>query len=43
VVLHGYAKLSPKLKAEISWRAAEHTATVRLYAIVGRWYRVWLT
>ena len=36
-----YAKLSPELKAEIDRRAAEHAATVRLYAIVGRW--VWLT
>ena len=40
---HHYAKLSPKLKAEIGWRAAEHAATVRFYAIVGRWYQVWLT
>ena len=31
-----YAKLSPKLKAEIDWQAAEHTTTVRLYAIVGQ-------
>ena len=36
-----YAKLSPELKAEVGRRAAEHAATVRLYAIVGRW--VWLT
>ena len=36
-----YAELSPELKAEIGRRAAEHAATVRLYAIVGRW--VWLT
>ena len=35
------AKLSPELKAEIGRRAAEHAATVMLYAIVGRW--VWLT
>ena len=35
--------LSPELKAEIGRRAIEHgvAATVRLYAIVGRW--VWLT